>query len=246
MRAQKYLSLGMALVLLTSVCGVGWANNGYGSGLQLSQSPNTYSTQQPAVDTRINPDDFALRGHLTTIPKGTILMVKMDHPLSSYSSKVGDAITALVEADVYLDNQIIVPMGSQVEGAVTGVTSAGHLGKHGAIEMQFHSIRTPQGALIPFRAHVVTDDGTGVLKANTDQARVFQSLGVAAGGAAAGTIAGLAAGSILGSAATGATVGLAAGSVAGIGYAIVREGKQMVIPSGARMSIIVDQPVAVN
>jgi hypothetical protein len=40
--------------------------------------------------------------------------------------------------------------------------------------------------------------------------------------------------------------GLAAGGLAGVGYAIMREGKQVVIPSGARMSLILQQPVAMN
>lgn len=215
------------------------------SNFRLSPGPAAWQSTNSAQFAAMN-EDIALRGHLSTIPKGTIIMIKLDHPMSSTSGRVGDPVSAVVEADVYLDNQIAIPAGSQVHGSVTGVAAAGHLGKHGTLEILFNTIKTPNGFTIPLRAHVVTADETGVIKGDSDQAQLFKTLGTAMGGAAAGTAMGVAAGSILGSAASGATFGLAVGSIAGVGYAIVRSGKQVIIPSGARMSIILDQPIAVN
>lgn len=235
----KRLFAGSLVLALLSVGmpGVYAASTG---NLQLSPNP-TFSSQPAQAN-----EDISLRGHLSTIPKGTIMMVRVDHPISSYSSKVGDPVTATVEADVYMDNQIAIPMGSQIEGSVTGVVPAGHLSKHGELEIQFHTIRTTYGTFLPVRAHVVTADETGIIKGDSEQAQVLKTLGTAVGTTAAGTVMGTAAGSLLGSVGGGATFGVAAGALVGIGYAIVREGKQVVVPSGARMSVVLDQPIASN
>jgi hypothetical protein len=208
-----------------------------------TQLPNV----QPAPQTPpAQPaEESSLKAHVTTLPKGTIVMIKIDHPVSSYAGKVGDPVLATSEGDVYVDNQIVLPAGSIIEGTLTGVTPAGHLGKHAQLEMQFNAIRMPNGAVVPLRAHLVTPDDSGILRGDSDQSRVMKSLGLAAGTTAVGTVAGAAAGSILGSVGGGAAFGLAAGGLAGLGWAFMREGKQVVVPAGARLSIVVDQPTPV-
>jgi hypothetical protein len=238
-------SLVLMLVGLGYPMASAFDNTPSSNSLRISPSPVSGPSNNFAQPAYFN-ENIALRGHLATIPKGTIIMIKLDHPVSSTASKVGDSVSAIVEADVYLDNQIAIPAGSQVEGAITAANPAGHLGKHGSMEIMFNTIKTPNGYVLPMRAHVVTSDETGIIKGDSDQAQVYKTLGTAVGGAAAGTLMGTAAGSILGSAASGAGFGLAAGSIAGIGYAIVRTGKQVIIPSGARMSIILDHPIPIN
>lgn len=231
------------------------------SGIQLTPTTTTVTFTSPppasipAAPIAVTPPPAApvappapveepLKAHITTVPKGTIMMIKLDHPVSSYSSKAGDSVTAVLEGDVYADNQIAIPAGSQLEGAITGVIPAAHMGKNGAMEIQFNALKTPNGMIVPLRAHIVTQDDTGVIKGGSDQARILSSTGVAVGTAAIGTVGGMAAGSILGSVGTGAMFGLAAGGLVGMGLAMNREGHQVVLPSGARLSIVADQPIA--
>ena len=211
-----------------------------GAAAAVTGEYSTYSNNSS------NSDMMPLRGHVTTLPKGTMLMVKTDRPLNTFSSKIGDAVSGTVETDVYLDNQVVVPAGSVAEGEVTGVTPATHLGKSGELEIQFSTIKTPSGMVFPIRGHIVTADNTGILRGDSQQAQVLKTLGIAAGGAGAGTLMGTAAGGLIGSAGSGAVFGLAAGSLVGIGYAIVRQGKQVEIPGGARLSVVLDQSISPN
>ncbi len=231
------MGLGCSFALADS----NYSDNAYAPATAPAEVPSTTFNQKPQYN-----NDIPLRGHIIAIPQGTMMMIRLDHPISSYSSKVGDPVSATVESDVYLGDQVVIPTGSKVEGSVTGATAAGHLGRPGSLELHFYGIKTSSGLTIPLRAHVVTDDASGVIKGDSAQAQVLKTLGTAVGATATGTLLGTAAGSILGSAASGAAFGVAAGSIAGIGYAIVRQGKQVVIPTGARMSIMLDQPVAVN
>jgi hypothetical protein len=241
----------LAASLVLAITGLGipfaQAQDNFAAG-NLRLSPNTTIASTNGVEQTVTPvnDGISLRGHLTAIPKGTIMMIKLDQPLSSTASRVGDPVSAQIETDVFLDNQIAIPAGSQIEGAVVSVSPAGRVGRAGSIEVQFSVIKSAAGVNIPLQAHVVTTDNSGIIKGDTDQAQVLKTLGTAVGGTAAGTLFGTAAGSLLGSAGGGAAFGLAAGSIAGLGYAVVRQGKQVVIPSGARMSIVLDQPLPIN
>jgi len=226
------LAGGLALVLMAATIPLALAD--YGSGLQLSPYQNSEGSEE-----------VPLRGHVTTLPKGTMVMIKLDQPVSS-SSKSGDAISATVEGDVSYDGQVVIPAGSEVEGSVTSVSPAGHLGKPGSLEVQFYLVKTTIGNNIPIRSHIVTADNTGVLRGDSTQAQVLKEAGSAAGITAGSTLMGTAAGSLLGSVGGGAVFGLAAGGIAGLGYAVAREGKEVSLPQGARMSIILDQPMAMN
>jgi hypothetical protein len=219
-----------------------------GNSLRLSSTPQgfanpAYESMSPSVGMS---DNVSLRGQVSTVPKGTIMMVKLDQPLNSASSKVGDAVSAQVEADVYLDNQIAVPAGTIVEGMISSVVQAGHVSKPGALEVQFSALKMPNGYTYPLRAHVITDDNTGVLRGDSSQSQVLKTAGSAVGVTAAGTLAGTAAGGLLGAVGSGALFGLAAGGLAGVTYAVIREGKEVSVPSGARLSIVLDQPLGMN
>lgn len=202
----------------------------------------TASTIAPAT----TPSNADLQAHLTAIPAGTTMMIKTLSPITSETNKVGDAVNAVVEADVIVDNQVVVPAGSEVFGSVVSVTPTGRVHQHGTLAMQFFTLKTPSGQILPINASLVTPDNTGILKGNTEQARVLKTFGSAAGITAAGTLAGTALGGLLGATGSGAVFGLTTGAIGGIGYALARKGKPVEVPNGARLNILINQPVAVN
>lgn len=201
---------------------------------------------QPNATNIYQQDTISLRGRISTIPTGTMLMIKVDQPISSSISHVGEPISATLENDIFINDAIAIPAGSEVMGQVASVQPSTHLGKHGSIDIRFHTVKAPDGTAVPIRAHIVTTDQTGVLKGDTYTKDVLKGLGFAAGGTAAGTLMGLSAGSLIGSAGAGAVFGLGLGALGGMSYALIRKGKDVMVPSGSRMSITLDQPVTVN
>ncbi|HEY9688326.1 MAG TPA: hypothetical protein V6C52_15255 [Coleofasciculaceae cyanobacterium] len=187
-----------------------------------------------------------LRGRLISIPKGTLMSVHMGQSISTYGAHIGDPITATLENDVFVNDSVAIPAGSQVLGQVANVSPAGHLGKHGEVDVRFDSVKLPDGRVVPVQAHVVTKDESGVLKGDTYMMDVAKGVGVAAGATGVGTLMGTAAGSLLGSVGTGAVFGLGVGALGGMGYALARKGKEVTVPAGSRMSIVIDSPVTMN
>lgn len=213
---------------------------------EYGATPDTfYNTNVNAVNMRRN-ETVSLRGRVSTIPRGTMLMIKLEQPVSSFSNRVGDQISATLENDIFVNDSIAIPAGSEVMGQVANVEDAGRMGRHGSVDIRFQGIRTPDNQVIPIRAHVVTTDQSGILKGDTYKKDILKSVAIAASGTGVGTLMGLSAGALIGSAGAGALFGLSAGALGGMGYALLRKGKEVIVPTGSRMSIVIDQPVNVN
>jgi|GEM_PF-1588469 len=215
-----------------------------------SNNTSAQNMSFPTANTPVNadntPSENYLHGRLVSLPKGTLMSVHVDNQLTASASHPGDPVTATLENDVYTNDEVAIPAGSQVKGQVSSVNAPGHLGKHGEIDIRFDTIKLPDGKVLTMPAHIVTQDQTGTLKGDTYTKDVFKGIGIGAGGAAAGTIVGTAAGGLIGAAGAGALFGLGVGALGGLGYAAARKGHDVVVSSGSRMSIMLDSPVTFN
>lgn len=224
-------------------------SGGYsGSSYSYSATPYQASGYNSSAYTSrpLTSEAMPLRGRVSTLPKGSTMIVKLDQPLSSYSSNLGDTISATVENSVFANDMMAIPAGSAIIGQIVNVTRAKRLGRHGEVDVRFFQVKTPDGSVIPLQGHVVTKDNTGALRGDTYTMDLIKGVGTAAGGTALGAVAGTAVGGLLGVAGTGAAMGTGVGAIAGMGYAVARKGKDVVIPSGARMSIKVDEAASLN
>ena len=228
-------------------------SSGYGS-TQPTNTANTYSDPNGGYglnnygSSYYTPsnDAMTIRGRVISIPKGTLLSIHTDVPINSSAAHIGDPVNATLENDVYVNDAVAIPAGSQVLGQVASVNNASHMGKHGEIDVRFDSVKMADGRVVPINAHIVTKDQSGVLKGDTYTMDVAKGVGIAAGTTGIGTLMGTAAGGLLGSAGAGAVFGLGVGALGGMGYALARKGKDVVVPAGARMSVMIDTPVTVN
>ena len=222
-----------------------YAGSATGTAYNANQYYNSAAATTPATTTYGNTS-LPLKGRISTLPKGTAMVVKLDHPISSYGSHLGESIGATLENDVFVGGDLAIPAGSEVVGQIANVRSSGRLGRHGSLDVRFYSVKTPNGTVIPIQGHVITSDKTGQLKGNTFTVDLVKSVGVGAVGTGVGALAGTALGGLLGVAGTGAVLGTGVGALAGIGYAVARKGKDVVIPSGSRISIKVDEDVSLG
>lgn len=60
-----------------------------------------------------------------TVPAGTRLTLVLTHPVDSRTTPTGDNISALITAPVILNNQVVVPAGTFVQGKVEKLTRRG-------------------------------------------------------------------------------------------------------------------------
>lgn len=79
------------------------------------------------------------------LPAGTRIRLKMDVEVSSKFASVNDTFIASVVAPVIINETVVLPAGSVIEGRVTRVERAGHAGRDGKLNVVFESLKLSYG-----------------------------------------------------------------------------------------------------
>lgn len=189
-----------------------------------------------------------LQGRVATAPRGTTFEAVINTSINSMTARVGDSLTASIDEALIIDSQTVIPAGSDLMGQITYVESAGRVGKNALMEIRFTSVKLPNGDRTPINAKIVTTDDSGVLRGGKKSNIVLKAVETSAGITAAGAVTGTAVGGLFTgiSIAGGAVFGTAVGGLIGVGYAIYRKGKDIVLPSGTKLGITLEQPLTIS
>lgn len=188
-----------------------------------------------------------LKGRVVTVPPGIGFSAVVSAPLSSEYLTMGQPVSVTTGSDFYYNNCLIAPAGSTVTGVVTQVTKAKHGTINGSLRLRFTEITTPYGTRVPISATIRTDDGTGILRAGTKMDTAKEYGKDIAVGSAVGALGGLVASAISGGAiGKGTAIMTGVGAAGGLAKSIWDKGGDVVIPSGANIDLMIDQPITVN
>jgi hypothetical protein len=72
-----------------------------------------------------------------TVPAGTMVPLTLVSPIKSKSTKVGDAVRAVVAFPITVGSQVAIPAGTYVEGEVTSLTALAKKTRQPAVEIHF-------------------------------------------------------------------------------------------------------------
>lgn len=180
----------------------------------------------------------------TTIPPGTIIILKMDDRLSSGNSKVSDRFRAHVDSPVVDGNgKTIIPVGAVVEGHVSSVSKAKWGHRSGIIAIVFDNFRDLDGRTVPVKGTLTSADAEerkrldeeGYVKGGAPVRRDIIFIGGGAGvGAGIGAITG------------GMLLGAGIGAAAGLTATMLMKGKDVVIEPGERFGMELVQSFPAN
>src|SRR4029077_14841804 len=109
-----------------------------------------------AFSTTVGPAVYAQRE--ATLPKDSVLKVKLDDRLSSQTSQRGDRFTATVNGQGAGYN---LPDGTRVEGTVTDVQPASS-DRPGSLDVGFSTLKLPDGGTYPIAGTPISLDSKSV------------------------------------------------------------------------------------
>lgn len=210
--------------------------------------PPAYQPQQPYSQGTVR------QGRVTYAPAGLVIPISLSTGIATQVAKPGDVIQASISQAVMLGDSMI-PQGSVITGTITDAEAGKMLGRTGSLGIKFNTLRTPDGQQTPISAHLIGGIGKysgaqdDTIKGETWKGKVVQAGMRGAIGAGTGAALGTAVGAIAGGtrgAGRGAWSGTAIGAGAGVvDSLILRKGKDVQIPAGTAMQLMLDSPVSI-
>jgi len=165
-----------------------------------------------------------------TIPSGTALTVRLVDPIDSEKNQVGDTFHATLNSPLTINGDVVVPSGSDVQGHLANVKSAGKFAGQSVVVLQLDSITSGVNTY-----NIQTDQYTK--QGSSRGKNTAEKVGAGAGiGAIIGAIAG---------GGKGAAIGAAAGGGLGGGVQAATKGQQIKLPSETVLNFTLQAPVTV-
>jgi hypothetical protein len=187
-----------------------------------------------------------------TIPSGTKIPLSLKQAISTRNAREGDAVYAETAFPFVVDNRVIVPAGSYVQGTISHVERAGHGHGRAEILMHFTSIIYPSGYTVMLPGSVQNTPGAdnksvkdqeGTIQQDSDTGKKIED---AAKAGTIGTIGGATAGGLATGGLNGARVGAGAGAAAGIAWALLKRGSDVKLEVGTSIEMEIQRPIAVD
>ena len=196
-----------------------------------SEPPYSPAPAAPAANTPpAEPMPLRATVEHVTIPEGTMLRVRMTDGIDTEKNVVGDTFRASLESPLMVGERVVAPAGTEVEGRVTDLKSAGHFS--GKSELALELIRLDmRGQSYPLETTAWTSEG------NSRGKRTAATIG---GGSALGAVIGAIAGG-----GKGAAIGAVVGAGAGTGVQAATKGKQLKVNPEAVLEFRLQNPVTV-
>lgn len=181
-----------------------------------------------------------------SVPANQVMRVRLNDELNSEKARIGDVFSSTLVDPVYSKGGVLLaPQGSTVVGQVVNVQRAQKNGKPAVLDVQFTSLRLPNGArraingsLTDLDSSTGTSDNEGSVTAHKTSNRKVKFIG---GGAAGGAVIGAIAGG-----GKGLAIGAGVGALTGVIAGRVKKGHEVKVKSGTEFGVILNRAVSMT
>ena len=181
------------------------------------------------------------------IPAGTKVPLALKHAISTKGSQEGDAVYAETTFPVVLNDRVLIPAGTYVQGRISHIQRAGRIKGRAEVLMHFTTLIYPSGYTVmlpgslenaPGVDNTKIKDGEGTIRGDS---QTVQKVGTIAGTAASGTVIGAATGG-----GKGALIGAGIGGAAGTAIALLTRGNDVKMDAGTTLEMVIQRDIPVD
>ena len=181
------------------------------------------------------------------IPSGTKVPLALKQAISTRNAKEGDPVYCETTFPFVVDDRIVIPAGTYVQGKISRVQRPGRIKGRAELLMHFTSMIYPSGYTVMLPGSLDNIPGAdktsmkgpeGTVRQDSDKGK---DIGTVASTASTGAvIGGLSAGG------KGAGIGAAAGGLTGLAIAMITRGSDVKLEPGTSIEMIIQREVTVD
>ena len=213
-----------------------------------AQDDKSSSNAQAAITPASEPRD----PNTWVIPAGSKVPLSLAQAISTKNAREGDAVYAQTVFPFVLNERILIPAGTYIQGKISHADKAGRAGgKRAEILIHFTTLIYPSGYTIMLPASVQNTPGAddkgvkdneGTIQQDKDTGkRVEDAAKGAAVGGTIGGIGGAAAGGL-----NGARYGGLAGIAAGVAWALLKHGPDVKLDVGTSIEMEIQRDIVID
>jgi hypothetical protein len=236
-------------LLLTSMLAVGTL---FGQAADSAKPANPGAPAPSAApSTGIIVSTTAKDPNALIIPAGTKIPLALAQAISTKNAREGDAVYASTAFPFVLNDRILVPAGTYIQGKIMRTQKAGGAGKRAEILIHFTSMIYPTGYTVmlpgsidntPGADNKGVKDSEGTVQQDKDTGQRVED--AAKGAAVAGTVGGIAGAAAGGL--NGARYGGLAGIAGGVAWALLKHGPDVKLDVGTSIEMEIQRDVSVD
>ena len=172
------------------------------------------------------------------VPKGTVVPVELLNRLSTKTVKEGDNVYAKTIFPISIDNQIVIPVGTNIAGKIKAAERPGRVKGRASLTLSFQTMILPNGVKLPIYGSLGgsdtgTREGESTIKGESTKGK--DAGDVARAGAVGGVLGGVVRGKKGAVIAGGASAGVALASV------LLSRGEDLELPKGTEIEVVLDE-----
>src|SRR6202163_2880694 len=182
-----------------------------------------------------------------TIPAGTRVPLSLKQAISTKTARDGDPVYAETAFPFVVNDRVVIPAGTYIQGKITRVKRAGHIKGRAEVLIHFTSMIYPSGYTVmlggsventPGAEKTSMKDSEGTIRQDSDAGKKVKS---AAEGATTGAVIGAVTGG-----GKGAGIGAGLGGVAGLAIGVLSRGADVRLESGTSIEMEIQREVKVD
>ncbi|MBZ5654277.1 MAG: TrbI/VirB10 family protein [Acidobacteriia bacterium] len=184
---------------------------------------------------------------MLTIPAGTRVPLSLKQAISTKTAKEGDPVYAETAFPFVVNDRVVIPAGTYIQGKITRVRRGGHVKGRAELLVHFTSMIYPSGYTVmlggsventPGAEKTSMKDSEGTIRQDSD---VGKKVGSVAQGAGTGAVIGAVTGG-----GKGAGIGAGIGGVAGLAIGMLSRGADVMLTPGTSIEMEIQREVMVD
>lgn len=182
-----------------------------------------------------------------TIPAGSRIPVALKHAISTKSAREGDSVYAETNFPFVLNQKVLVPAGTYVQGKISQVKRGGRIKGRAELLIHFTTLIYPSGYTVMLPGAVENVPGASNTSMKGEEGAIQQD---SQKGQKAGTIATTAGtGAVVGGLSRGgkgALIGAGIGGAVGTAIAMLTRGNDVRLEPGTTIEMVIQRPITLD